>query len=344
MQKRILVVVAFMFIYNVSFACDLCTIYLGINPNDYQNSMGIQYRFRAFEKEYNNLSLATFNSKQRVKGIPGDKHGGAGLSETTSSYIYAEEFNSYDITLNVYLHPKWQLNMSTYFADNYIKQNDSIIGNVGGIGDINLLVKYQLFNSQNNCDTTMKNMLVHRLTLGAGITLPTGNYNKQTVTGFETEFKPNTILGTPITELDPHMQAGTGSFGYLFLAEYLLKFNSFGINLNATYKLNTTNKNEFKFANRINSNIALFSLIKISKKIKIMPQTGLSYEQSKRDTYQDAPFMDSGGTVLFANVGLNIFYDKLRFGVTYYQPTYQSLYDDQPLNKLRVISQINYYF
>ena len=344
MLKRILVVVALMFIYNISFACDLCTIYLGINPNDYQNSIGIQYRYRAFEKDYNNPTFNGFASKQRIKGMPQDKHGGAGLPTTKESYLYAEEFNSYDITLNVYLHPKWQLNISTYFADNYIMQDDSIIGNVGGIGDVNLLIKYQLINSQNNCDTIPKNKFIHRLTFGAGISLPTGNYNKEYVTGMETEFKPNVIVGTPIMELDPHMQAGTGSFGYLVLMEYLVKVNSFGINFNTSYKINTTNKNDFKFANRFNSNVALFSLFKISKKINLMPQMGMAYEQSKRDTYQHEPYMDSGGEVLFANAGINIFYDKLRFGLTYYHPVYQGLYDDQPLNKLRVISQINYYF
>jgi hypothetical protein len=344
MQKRFLVGLVFMLIYNTSFACDLCTIYLGIQPNDFKNSVGIRYRYRAFEKNYDGLSLSTLSNGKRIKGNPIDKHNGAELGSPLESYLYIEEFNSYDIFINVYLHPKWQLNVSTYFADNYIKKNDSIVNNVGGIGDINLLLKYQLINSQNNCDTILNNKFIHRLTVGAGITLPTGNFNKATIVDFETEFKPNVIIGTPILELDPHMQAGTGAFGYLFLMEYLIKVNAFGLNFNTSYKLNTTNRNEFKFANRFNSNISLFSMLKLSKKVKIMPQAGFSYEQSKRDEYQNKPYMESGGSVLFGNFGLGIFLNKLRFSTSYYKPVYESLYDDQPLNKLRLISQINYYF
>lgn len=344
MPKRFLVGLVFILIYNTSFACDLCTIYLGIQPNDFKNSAGIRYRYRVFEKNYDGLSLSTFNNGQRIKGVPNNKHNGGELGLPNESYLYVEEFNSYDIFINAYLHPKWQLNISTYFTDNYIKKNDSIVSNVGGIGDINLLLKYQLINSQNNCDTTLKNKLLHRLSVGTGITLPTGNFNKSTIVDFETEFKPNVIIGTPILELDPHMQAGTGAFGYLFLAEYLVKINAFGLNINASYKLNTTNKNEFKFANRFNSNLSLFSMLKLSEKIKIMPQAGLSYEQSKRDEYQNEPYMDSGGSVLFSNLGLSLFLNKLRFNTSYYVPVYESLYDDQPLNKWRLISQINYYF
>lgn len=344
MQKRILVGLAFMLVYNFSFSCDLCTVYLGIQPNDFKSSVGIRYRFRSFEKEYNNSSYSNTNNGQRLKGISNTKHNGTGLEDSQGNYTYTEEFNSYDITVNTFLHPRWQLGLSTYFSDNYVYQNDSIIDNIGGIGDINMLLKFQLINSQDIGDSTLKNKWLHRLLVGSGFTLPTGNFNKSSVVAYETVLKPEGILSIPITRIDPHIQAGTGGFGYLFLIEYLVKINAFGVNFNGSYKLNTTNKNDFKFANRFNSNLSFFSLLKTSKKTKIMPQIGLSYEQSKRDTYNNEPYMDSGGQVLFSNLGFDLFYSKLRISTNVYIPIYEHLYDDQPLNKWRIISQLNYYF
>jgi len=345
MQKRIFVVLVFILNYNLLFACDLCTVYLGLRPNDYNNSISLRHRYRLFDLAYDGQSNSIGKIGQRIKGVPKDKHGDSysGVNNT-DSYLYAETYNSYDIAVNIYLNHRLQLNVSTYFADNYIYHNDSIVDNIGGIGDINLLMKYQLINSQKTGDTLLKGKFLHRLTVGAGVTLPTGNFNKQSIVGFEKDFKPNVIIGTPIMDLDPHMQAGTGSFSYLMMAAYMLRFNSLGINLNGSYKINTTNKNEFRFANRFNSNITLFSLLKLTKKLKIMPQAGFAYEASKMDVDENQPFTESGGKTLFGNLGLKIYVNKLSFGMNYYVPVYQHLYGDQPLNKYRVVSQINYYF
>jgi hypothetical protein len=344
MQKKIFVALVFILIYNISFACDLCTIYIGIQPNDYKNSFSIRHRYRSFEKEYYTESYSS-NIGQKIKGIIKDKHSGSsGISGSDTKYFFKESYNSYDIAANIFLSKRLQLNISTYFADNYIYHNDSIVDNIGGIGDLNLIFKYQLLNSHKTGDTLLKNKFLHRLSIGSGVTIPTGNYNKKSIVDFETDFKPNIIIGTPILELDPHLQAGTGSFSFLFLMEYYLKFNSIGINMNTSYKINTTNKNEFRFANRFNSNFSFFSFLKLSKKIKIMPQVGLSYEKSARDVFENEKFIDSGGEVLFSNFGFNLFLNKLMLGVSYYSPIYQQLNGDQPLNKLRLISQINYYF
>ncbi|MCO6501214.1 MAG: hypothetical protein J5I47_12675 [Vicingus serpentipes] len=346
-MQKILIALVLTLIYNVSFACDLCTIYIGLRPNDFKNNVGLRHRYRIFEKEYQFQSISEIGNGSVLsgKGIPVDKHGGGdATSVTNGKYIYQETFNSYDVSANIYLTRKLQLNVSTYFADNYILRDDSVMSNIGGIGDVNLLFKYQLYNSQATGDTLLKNRFLHRVTVGAGGTLPTGNYNKETVVDFETDIQPNVILGTPIMELDPHLQAGTGSFNYLFLLEYLMKFNRFGLHFNTSYKLNTTNKNKFRFANRFNMNETLFALFPLSKKVKLMPQTGLSYELSGRDEYKNLPFYDSGGEVLFSNVGVNLFINQLSLEFTYYHPIYQKLYGDQPLNSQRMISQINYYF
>ncbi|MGB0887606.1 MAG: hypothetical protein ACPGSL_05760, partial [Vicingaceae bacterium] len=252
-------------------------------------------------------------------------------------------YNSYDVFANFYLNPRLQLNLSTYFADNYILNDDSTTTNVAGIGDATFVMKYRVFNSK-KCNDSIKNRFIHRLTAGGGIELPTGNYNKSTITGIETEFKANTRLGAPIEELDPHMQAGTGSFNYIFLLEYMTKINNIGLNTNVSYKLTTANKNGFRFANRFNANGTVFLLLNFTNKFRVMPYVGSTLETSKRDLQDENPVLGSGGKVVFLNGGFNFFINKLSVELSYYTPYYEDLLDDQPFNKNRIITQLAYYF
>lgn len=348
MYKKWIVVLIIILSYNSTFACDLCTVYLGIQPNDFTNSFAVRHRYRLFKSEYVSYPEYTQRiSKQRIgKGEINDKHTGEPTDEVSwgQPYTYSETYNSYDLVANFYLAPRLQLNGSINFSDNFLKQNDSIIANVGGVGDLNLIAKYQLFNTSAAEDTMTKNKFIHRVTIGAGVSLPTGSYNKYTVKDFVTEFTPNTIIGSAEMELDPHIQAGTGSFGYLFLVEYLLKYNSIGLNTNLSYKVNTTNKNSFRLANRFNANCSFFMLTKITSKIKLMPNIGMSYEASDYDIIDNEQYIDSGGEVLFLNYGANLFINKIGLAFNYYQPTIENMHGNQPLNNRRFITQLTYYF
>lgn len=328
-------------------ACDLCSIYIGIEPKDYKNSFGVRYRYRIFESDFQ-LNSPTTNLKMisptNRKGINTDKHLGESVYEQSEDkkFTYTETFTSYDVYANFYLNQRLQLNVSTYFADNYTYKNDSILENISGIGDINITAVYQLYNTTRTSDSTRK--LVHRLNFGMGIFLPTGNFNKKSIIGFETKIQPNVILGTPIEELDPHLQAGTGAFSSLLIAEYLVKYSNWGITTNISYKANRENKNQFRFANRFNANSNLFYLMKWHKNITFMPTVGTAMEFSNRDTFENYSYLGSGGEVWFANVGTTFFIKDWGINVMYYSPVYQRLNDTQPKNKSRVIAQLSYYF
>jgi len=304
----------------------------------------MRHRYRVFEKDYYKESFYMINNTQ-AKGQINNKHGASTNQpiNTTEKFTFSEIYNSYDVFANFYLNPRLQLNLSTYFADNYILNNDSITTNVAGIGDASAIIKYRMFNSK-KCNDSLKNRFIHRVTVGAGVDLPTGKYNKRTITGIQTELIQNTIIGTPIEELDPHMQAGTGSFNYLFLVEYMTRINNIGLNTNISYKLNTTNKNGFRFANRFNANATIFLLLNLSKKLRVMPFIGSTFETSERDSQDENLVIGSGGKILFFNGGLNFFIKKLSVEFSYYIPFYEDLIDDQPFNKNRMVTQLAYYF
>lgn len=334
---------------NGSFACDLCSIYKGIEPNDFKNSFGVRYRYRLFESKFT-FETPTFSSTNVIAGksskglLPNNKHLDHSLIESTDKkdFVYAEAYTSYDVFANFYLNHRLNLNVSTYFSDNYTYKNDSLLENVSGIGDITLIANYQLYNTKKT-DSTHKH-LSHRLTLGGGGIIPTGNFNKKTITGIETQIKPYVILGSPIQTLDPHLQAGTGAFGFIFLTEYLVKYKKLGLSTNLSYRKNLTNKNDFKFADRFNANSSLFYILAFSENTSVMPTVGLAFETAKRDSYKNQPFIDSGGNVLFLNYGLSFNYKDWRLSSSYYLVMSEDLKDLQPSNKNRLIIQLSYYF
>ena len=105
----------------------------------------------------------------------------------------------------------------------------------------------------------------------------------------------------------------------------------------------TTNKNNFRFANRFNLNPSLF-YVKQFKEVRLMPTIGAAYERSNRDKDNGVEYIASGGETLFGNFGLTLFYKKISIGTTYFTPLVETLYDNQLNNQMRLISELNYYF
>lgn len=328
MKKSLLLLMGVLFYGIHSFACDLCSIYINLEPNDLQSSMGINYRYRAFvhgedlfRKQTSNLKHATGNTI---------------ISETV---MQEEIFNSYDLWFNYFINEKWQINGLMTFADNYYRENDSTLFNVAGPGDLTLLAKYMVFNSK----ATDSSNWAYRLVGGGGIQIPIGNFNKTYIVAPSSSKKGNVVYGAPYEELDPHMQAGTGSFDVLLLVEGLIRFKKTGLSSNLSYQINSKNSNDFKFANRFNWNVNGFYLLTI-KSLTFAPNIGLSFEKSERDTFQEKSYLNSGGEALFLSSGGKFYFDKFSMGATFFKPIRQSLYDNQLLNDQRLTVDLTYYF
>lgn len=350
MNRKYRLLFLFVLFSNTILACDLCSVYMGIQPQDFKSSFGLRYRYRLFEREYTFSSANTTNISPTARLISpfgstinhGDEHV-IGVSEK-ETYLYAEEYNSVDVVLNLFFGKQFNLILSNSFSDNYIYRKDSLINNISGFGDLSVIANYRLINTKISSDSLAKNKLMHRLTFGAGVDLPTGSYTKQSAVGYETTILPNTIIGTPKFELDPHLQAGTGSFNYIVMLEYLAKINRVGLNTNVSYKMFTENSNHFQFANRYNFNSSLFYLIKLNEKVKMLPHTGANYEMSGYDRSNNIDIADSGGEALFLSGGINFFIKNVGIDFTYYRPIHQHLFGTQPFNKSRIITQLTYYF
>ncbi|MBS1493306.1 MAG: hypothetical protein JST55_07345 [Bacteroidetes bacterium] len=205
------------------------------------------------------------------------------------------------------------------------KLNDINGSRIRDIGDVLLMGQYLVYSTEMSLKNESKYR--QRVYLGGGVKAPTGAFNKQLVYG--------------VTE--PHFQPGTGAFDFLVSGTYFGKYKDFGFNADASYSMATTNKNEYRFANRLNMAAAIFYQIPVGE-TGVLPHTGVYYESAGMDKQGDLEVDDSGGNVLFLTGGLDIYFSSFAFNLDYQYPLNNKLNGDQTENKFRVITGLSYYF
>lgn len=328
MKKQLFLIIGMCLFSSSLWACDLCSIYMNIEPNDLKNSFGFNYRFRNFEHTSIQQTIIENPNKHAL--------GSTVLNEATRQ---EERYNSYDLWVNYFVKDKWQVFGNMTFTDNTYLENDSILHNISGPGDLTVITKYLLYNSK----VTDSTKWTIRVQVGGGLKLPTGTFNKTHVETPSRDYKGGTVYSAPIEELDPHFQAGTGSLDYILMSEFQVRKNQFGLRSDVSYRINGTNKNDFRFANRLNANAHVFYQIKW-KKMNLIPLVGMNFESSRRDTWKGEEYDNSGGNAVFLSYGTKIYINKMAFGASFWDPIRQSLNDNQLQNNMRFSTDLTFYF
>lgn len=310
-------------------ACDVCNMYMSINPNDYKNTISLVHRYRQAGGTITGFS----NS-----GNPFIKHDLTNIPVDTD---VREVFKSYELWGRFFLGKKWQLNASVSFADNYYYQNNEINQNVAGVGDMILLANYQVLSTISSTDSIK---FRNRLLIGGGVKLPTGAFNKTYVDGYETkiaEGRGATFIQVPNVILDPHIQPGTGSTDLLLNAEYMMRLKNSGVSFINTYRISTTNKNSFRYANRYNAMANIFHIFKL-KKLAVMPHIGAYGEMADNDRDNGEIYLSSGGKSFFTTYGLDMYFEKISVSFMYQLPFNEELYGNQVPSQKRLLLSLNY--
>lgn len=211
--------------------------------------------------------------------------------EYYNSFLVFAQYNPFE-KLQLQVIVPWQLNKQD---GNHGKFSNS------GIGDITLLANYKLFDhASSNAQ--------HTLQVGSGIKLPTGNY----------EFD-----STDHSQIDNyHFQLGTGSTDFLLNASYYLVHKNFIFSNGITYKINTRNKHDYLFGNRL-LNVTQVKRRQTLGKFVVTPGVGLLYENLQKDKGDKNNF--TGGYAMHGLVGLDINKEKWAIGFSYSLPIKQNL-------------------
>jgi len=175
-----------------------------------------------------------------------------------------------------------------------------------GLGDIPVLVNYNVINTGSEDETRA---LRHSAWVGGGVKLPTGKYR---------------FVESADTGANANFQLGTGSVDFMVNGMYTLRYEKWGLNADATYKINTYNSNDYRFGNKINGTISLAYLQQLNT-IGLMPNAGIFLDHAARNFSGDVRLSDTGGTATFITGGVETYWKSVSMGVNYRVPVSQDL-------------------
>lgn len=205
------------------------------------------------------------------------------------------------------------------------RTNQEEKGSKNGLGDIALMAYYNLFNKSG---TIANKLLVQSLWLGAGIKAPTGKY--------EAEER------LTITESPNNFQLGTASTDFTFNAAYDIRLNDLGLNANATYKVNTENKYEYRYGNKFTGNVLAYYKFRIAHRLTLAPNVGILYETAQKDVEDNKYTVAvSGGYALAAIGGFEAAFEGFSFGANYQNVRSQKLADGRVYGGNRLMAHLS---
>jgi len=177
-----------------------------------------------------------------------------------------------------------------------------------GLGDISVLAFYEVINRQS---TIGNKLLIQSLWAGAGVKLPSGKYSPADKT-----------LNTQSANL---FQLGTGSTDATVNIMYDARLQDLGVNLWGSYKINTPNKYEYKYGNKLALSIQPYYKIRAGKTFTVAPNTGILFEKAQKDNDGDLSVDISGGTLLLGSIGAEASVKRIFFGANFQVPLSQDL-------------------
>jgi hypothetical protein len=290
MKKIVLTGILFLSLQNM-FACDICgcssgNYFIGPFPFFHKHFFGTRYTFRSF--------------RSAVANDPGQF--------SKDFYQTIELWSGWNIG------KKWQV--LAFVPYNINRQNsDDGLTKSSGLGDINLIVNYNLLNKQSK--DKGGNNISQQLWVGGGLKIPTGKFSPD----------PNDIIPTASN------QAGSGSVDYLLNAMYAIHIRNWGINSNVNYKINRK-ADGYQFGDRFSSTAFVFRSFN-SGNIVFNPNMGLLYEKLRANKLDGAKVPDSGGNALLAAAGLEIGFNKMSVGFNAQLPVAQNFSNGQTTAKIR---------
>ncbi|MDI9337971.1 MAG: transporter [Alphaproteobacteria bacterium] len=283
------IIFCFIFYFGaISFikACDICGCGVG---NTY---IGILPEF----KKYIVGVRYRYNALKTHVGV-----GGATTYLTTNeSYSTAELWGGF------YLSKKVRLLLSVPYS--FIqRENQGNHSYKNGVSDINSTVFYEVLNKQ----TFFKNkILFNSLWIGGGLKLPTGKYSSMN----DTFVNENNLF-----------QLGTGSTDVAFQAIYDVRLQNIGFNMNALYKINTSNSSLYRYGNKLTLSGQLYYKFSVKNKFSFVPNMGILYEKSQSDDNRGNPVNISGGQLTLFSTGIEASYQKIATGINWQIPIQQNL-------------------
>lgn len=174
--------------------------------------------------------------------------------------------------------------------------------NINGLGDAAMMLNYKLL------DVT-KNKTSQQFWIGAGVKLPTGKFTID--------------ASDPDVAAIANTQRGSGSADILVNTMYNVRMDKWGINTSATYKINNSNKSDYKFGNKFSGSSFIYYATAAGT-TTISPNLGLMYEHTQTSQLNKTSIDLTGGSLFQAAAGLEVGLKKMAVGFNVQLPVAQN--------------------
>ena len=279
-----------------SKACDVCGCIAGGSYNGILPQY--QTNFMGYRIQYNSFM-----------------HPNTDLNKNYGNAVLEDQYKSQELWFRYFPQKRVQLFFSVPYKINS-RIDTKTKNTIQGIGDLSVQADYILFNNGDSANLKWKN----RIFVGAGIRLPTGKYQQRDI---------NKVMMPAV------FQVGSGAYSYSLHLLHTIRYKAVGINTNIQYAYNTKNELEFDYGNQFATTVSFFYWKK-AKNFSILPNIGMSYETSQKNSEYGIIDNNSGGQTMLANIGLDMYFKKMGLNVFVQKPVYQNIGVSQPSNNIRV--------
>ena len=278
-NHRVVVVILFLMFSLESHACDVCSCGSS-NSSSFGsaipgNYIGILYNYMKF-------------------------HYNEGVFE--NSPIAKDHINTLTISGQYQVNDAIQVNILLPYRFNHRYTSVDNVHN-NGLGDITLFGTYEFFSKKEE----------HSLKLGAGLKLPTGNFD---------------LLSSQSNKTSA-TQLGTGSLDFMIPIQYGYSYEDLSLSLGAVYFMKNKNKEEFKYGNQTQINASVSYSFQLKKGIGLSPMLGVSYDNFLATERFDLVDSRTSGYMTTASLGLEVSIKKLVFGLNSKFPIKQNLIENE---------------
>ena len=196
-------------------------------------------------------------------------------SEYLEDEFSTDTYQRIDLMGRVSITEKLQINfLVPYMRNNMDGSHQKVTSD--GLGDPMVLVYFNPFNTGNEIVKDWK----HALLVGGGVKLPVGEYEKE----------DNGEI------INRNFQLGSGSLDYVLSANYTLRYQDWGINLESSYKINTANSRDYEFGNQANISGYLFNYLQ-TPQVSFLPYGGVFVETAGKHMDGKIEQVNTGGTL-----------------------------------------------
>ncbi|MCB0769570.1 MAG: hypothetical protein KDC00_04100 [Flavobacteriales bacterium] len=313
-MKPLLVAWMALMLPSIALGCDVCGIFLGIQPHERNSSVSLFWRYRRLEGNVLVPGSTTITPK----------HGGHGIAPSEDTEVhYRELYQVAEIRGDFWVAERVAVLASIPLVNNYRSVDGYVSTDVYGVGDPFILARYQVVNTK--C-LTPDERVVHRLMLGAGAKLPLG---------------PSDLsYQGSVVEVD--QQPGTGTWDLLGSAEYKVRHDRNGAGLTMVGRYNTANSEGYSLGNGLSTTAEVFRRYDFGEDWKWMPSMGAYHERSGMDQDGSEPVDGTGSSTLFAHVASRLWWRSWGLSATFQYVVAQDIGSLMIPNKERVVIGLTY--